>query len=46
MTIVDVVVFLVLARLLKLTEVTQVMDMVARRLPSARPGPRVPWPVA
>jgi len=39
-TTVDVVVFLVLARLLRLTEVTQVMDMVARRLPSARASAR------
>ena len=39
-TTVDVVAFLVLARLLKLTEVTQVMDMVARRLPSARASAR------
>ncbi|MGZ5403978.1 MAG: murein biosynthesis integral membrane protein MurJ [Nocardioides sp.] len=33
-TIVDVVLFLVLARLFRLTEVTDVLDTVARRLPS------------
>jgi putative peptidoglycan lipid II flippase len=37
-TVVDVAVFLVLARLLGLAEVTDVMDMIRRRLPSARRG--------
>ncbi len=37
-TVVDVVAFLVLARVLRLTEVTEVMDTVTRRLPSARRG--------
>jgi putative peptidoglycan lipid II flippase len=37
-TVVDVVAFLVLARLLRLAEVTEVLDTVTRRLPSARRG--------
>ena len=35
-TVVDVVVFVILARLLRLGEVTDALDMVTRRLPSAR----------
>ena len=37
-TLVDLVVFVLLARILRLREVTSVIDMVASRLPSARRG--------
>jgi putative peptidoglycan lipid II flippase len=37
-TVIDVIVFVVLARLLRLREVTDVLETVTRRLPSARRG--------